>query len=211
VNIQDIVAYARTDILDDTISDNYLWNDKQLTRYAKDAVVEACKRAPILKATFSIPIVANTASYTMDRTVKQIYLATLTNVIGQTTDEELSLLAGASWRTRTGTPTSYVRRDFTLTLYPKPVASDTLVLSTSIVPIDDFDLYDIDEKFLSGLVYYVAYKAYGLRDADTFDKQASASNMELFNQFFGLPKSAKWHTIAQETPMYATVIGGRIA
>jgi hypothetical protein len=214
MSISELVSQARTDVLDDSATP-YLWSDEQLTRYADEACLEACKRAPLVKRAYTLNVVAGTAAYSIDASVRQIYLAKLTafdNPLSHVSEEDLTITIGPSYRLITGQPTAFTRRKHTITLYPIPVANDTLVLSTSNTPDDNFDVDDdIDSVYHKGLLHYIAYKAYLLRDADTYNPVKAAEHLASFDRFFGMPKSAKYDSVAQATPMYSTVISGRMA
>jgi len=213
MTLNDLVNDIRVDILDDNAAP-YLWSDAQLIRYANEACLDACLRAPLISRVYSTPITAATPAYTLDASVRQIYTAKLdiaTEPLIQTTDAELSLTRGSSWRLTDGTPTHYVRKGHTLTLYPKPLVDDVLVISTSNIPDDDFDLEDdIDPAYHSALQFYIAYKCYLLNDADTKNPAKAAEYLAMFTAIFGIKKSAKYDSVAFDSPLYGSIVGGRM-
>jgi hypothetical protein len=213
MDIASLVRYTREDFLDDTVED-YLWNTAQLTRFANEAVKQACIRAPLLKKSKTISVVADTADYTIESTVRQIYVAKLdlgVNPLIQETDEGLSLMIGSNWRTRTGTPTHYVRLGKKLRLYPIPLVNDTLVMSTSNIPDDDFDLEDdIDPTYHEALAFWIAYKAFMFPDKDTYNPVKAADYLAMFNSAFGDSHTAKYDEVSFNTPTYVSHAGGRI-
>lgn len=214
MTIDDLVLEARTDILDDTVSAKYLWSNLQLTRYANEAVLEACSRAPLINRVLTKAITAATAEYVIDSFIKQIYVAKLdlqTTPLIQATDATLSIGIGSSWRTSTGTPTHYIRTGHKIRLYPVPIVDDTLVMTTSNIPDDDFSFEDdIDPAYHKGLLYYIAYKAYMLNDADAYNPVKAADFLKMFDVIFGVKHTAKYNSVAYDSPMYGTVSGARM-
>jgi hypothetical protein len=211
--ISDLVLEARTDLLNDTVAD-YLWSDSQLTRYANEAITEACKRAPLITRAKTLSIVAGQADYVMDYSIRQIYRAKLYLSMWplvQNTDVILSLQYGTAYQTQTGTPTCYVRHGHKLTLYPIPLVNDTLRIDASCLPDEDFDLdEDIDTGYYPAIVSYIAYKAFSLRDMDSYDPGKANELLAVFNAKFGQPHTARYDSFSQDNPMYATAVSGRM-
>lgn len=211
--ISDLVTRVRDEILDDTVAP-YLWSDAALTRYANEAITEACKRAPLINRSTTQVITAGTSAYTLDASAKQVLLVRLVSTqspLTQTTTSELDAFVGPDWRDQQGTPSHFVKQAHTITLYPKPSASDSLYISTTNLPDDDFDLdEDIDAGLHPGLMYYIAYRAYQKRDADTYSPELAASYLAQFDSYFGQAKSARYQKFQQDMPLYQTISGGRI-
>jgi hypothetical protein len=212
MTITDLINEARADLLND-LATPYLWSDTQLTRFANEAIVEACQRAPLIARVSTVSIVAGTATYAINGTIRQLLYAKLALSLSpllQTTDAELSMRVSTDWRLREGTPTHYLKAGHRLTLYPKPVVNDTLALSTSNVPDDAFDLdEDIDAVYHKPLLFYIAYKALMMNDADTYNPLKAADFLRMFTEVFGARKTAKYDQV--ELPMYGTLISGRMA
>lgn len=212
MNLTELIAAARTDILDDTVSP-YLWSDAQLTRYANEAIKEACKRAPLLRRTYNVKVISGKAEYTLESSVRTILFAKLNNQVeslAQSTDAALSAV-DYQWRDLTGVPKAYVRTNTKLRLYPNPTTDDVLVLNTTNIPDEDFDLEDeFDQTYIESLMYWIAYKAYMLNDADTFNPVKASEFRQLFDAAFGLGHSAKWDQVAQDNPLYNTIASVRM-
>jgi hypothetical protein len=211
--ISDLVTEARTDLLNDTVAD-YLWSTEQLTRYANEAITEACKRAPLITRTKTVAVLKTVADYVMDSSIRQIYRAKLnlsTRPLIQSTDVIMSMQHGTEWQTRTGTPTHFIRHGHKLKLYPIPLVNDTLRIDASCLPDDDFDLdEDIDTSYYPAIVSYIAYKAFSLRDMDSYDPGKANELLAVFNAKFGQPHTARYDSFSQDNPMYATVVSGRM-
>lgn len=214
MTINDLIKIARQDILNDVVPD-YLWSDAQLTRFTNDAIVEACHRAPILRKAKIVQVTSGTAGYDIDPTILQIYLAKLDdddNPLTAATDYELSLAYGSGWRKLTGSPKRYMRRGHNIRLFPIPVANDSLALTTSNIPDENFDIEsDIEEQFHPHLVFYIGYKAFMMPDMDTYNPVKANDYLSMFDAKFGKRKSAKFDSVSFEMPMYGTIISSRMA
>lgn len=212
IDIVELVALARRDVLDDTIAD-YRWSNETLTNFALEAVQEACHRAPLLKKASTVAVVANTATYNIDAAIRQILVAKLDAVdipLKQTTDAELMIRRSSTWRKHEGTPTHFVRVGHKITLYPKPIANDTLVLSTTnnftyTATVYDTEI-DIDSVYAKDLLYWIAHKAFAMMDADQLNDKKSKDNLAMFERAFGVRHSAKHDQVSFDTPMYGTRI-----
>lgn len=213
MNIAGLVSEARSDLLDDAVAP-YLWSDVQLTRFVNEAVQEACLRAPLLERVKTLAITSDQADYKLDSSTRQILFAKLNLGSGsliQTTESELSLNRGSNWRINTGTPTHYLRAGSKLRLYPIPTANDTLVISASHIPDDDFEFEDdIDPAYHKPLLYYIAYKAYLLNDQDAHNPIKAADYLKQFEAIFGIRHTAKYDAVALSTPMYGSMTRSRM-
>ena len=213
MSIASLIQDVREDIIDDVVLHQRL-SDAQLTRFANEAIKEACIRAPLLVSNKTIKVVAGKAEYTLDEFTRQILSAQLslsTHPLKQETEEGLNILRGSDWKNRANTPTHYTRFKRVLRLYPIPIVDDTLTIKASRIPDDNFDLDDdIDPTYYDSLKYYVAYKAFSQRDNDKYDPVKAASFLELFNEMFGTKHSAKYDTVNFNSPMYATITSSRM-
>lgn len=213
--IADFITQVRADFLDDTVTEN-LWTDVQLTRFIKEAINELCVRASVLNKSSNVYVAAGVASYDIDATIRQIYVAKLDlndRPLQQTTEPELSISRGSAWRTTTGTPTHYVRRGHVITLYPQPLVSDVLVIASSnITDADDVasDLELIDAVYHRSLMYYVAYKALLLHDADAGLQAKAADYLMLFESNVGIKHSVKHDQFKFDTPTYGSFVPTRM-
>lgn len=213
MSIANLIQDVREDIIDDVGLQKRL-SDSQLTRFANEAIKEACIRAPLLVTTKTIKVTTGKAEYTLDEFTRQIITAQLslaTHPLKQETEDGLTIMRGSDWRSRNGTPMYYTRLNRVIRLYPIPIVDDTLTIKVSRIPDDDFDLDDdIDPTYYDSLKYYVAYKAFSQRDNDNYDPVKAASFLALFEQMFGTKHSAKYDTVNFNTPMYSTVTSGRM-
>lgn len=213
MTIDDLIADARGNYLADDV-EPYLWSDDALLIFANEAIVEACRRAPLIYRVKTVSIVAGTAEYTLNKAIRQILVAKMAlqlDPLLQKTDYDLSVSASPDWRSRNATPINYIREKHTLTLYPNPVVNDTLSLTCTCLPESDFDLEeDIDAEYHESLVYWIVYRAFMKKDVDAYDPVKAEAFLEKFTAAFGVKKSAKYEQVANNLPMYATVIGGKM-
>jgi hypothetical protein len=111
--------------------------------------------------------------------------------------QSLSWQSGASgggWEKRTGTPSmALLDREgprWKLTLVPKPVASDTLRLQVTRLPIgplssDGGNVPEIDSRLHVRLVDWMVYREYSKQDTETFDRSKAADAEATFTRHFG--------------------------
>jgi len=215
MRLEELVKLAREDILSDNVEDKYLWSTTVLTRYAKEALEQACIRAPLINRSYTFSVVADTADYTLNEFVRQITLVKLdlqNPPLTQITEEDLIRIYGSSWRVNTGTPLYYVRRKRSLRLFPIPIVSDTMTISASILPDDDFYMDDdIDPVYQLPLLYYIGFKALIRPDADTQNPVKAQEFLGMFNDCFGDKHTAKYDELNKYLPMYPTTSSGRMA
>jgi hypothetical protein len=208
MTIAALVTEAREDLLNDTV-EPYLWSDAQLTRYANEAVIEACNRTPLLRKTKTVSVIATTAAYALDSYTRQIYtlkLALGTSPLTQETEASMDIKYGYNWRNATGAPRHYIR-----TLYPVPVVNDTLTYTCSATPDSTFSLdTDMDATDQKGLLFWIAHKALLLPDPTIFNPIKSGDYLMMFNAEFGTPKTARYQRAVQDNPLYGTITGGRM-
>ena len=215
MTFDDLIIEAREDYLDDSVQP-YLWSDKQLLRFTKDAVNEACLRAPLLHKTYRLPIRVGMAEPKIDpsiRTITSAHLESLVNPLQQTDDAELNAKYGLSWRERHGSPRHFLRlgRD-KIRLVPIPDFVDVLVLHTTNVPDDDFCLEeDIDETYHRSLIYWIVYRALSFNDADTHNQSKAEAYKLKFDDMFGPRKSALYDKFMQNRTAMSAIINTRMA
>lgn len=213
MTIAALIAEARRDLLNDYI-EPYRWSDEQLTRYANEAVTEACNRIELIHKTKTLSVVAGTAAYVIDPYTQKIFYANLAlgdTPLKQATAATLDITQGYQWRSRTGTPRDYIREGRTLTLFPNPVVNDTLTFNCTSIPDLTFDIdTDIEAADQKGLLYWIAYKAFLFPDPETFNNLRAIDYFTMFNSVYGVPKSTKYLHATQNNPMYGTIYGGRM-
>lgn len=218
-SITELVSTARRDVLDNDTIAPYRWSDAQLTQWANEAIQEACARASLLTETNTIVVITGTSDYPIDRKARQILFAknSLQNYpLKQITDAELIVRHSRNWRIRKGTPTHYLRIGHTITLYPIPVADDTLTIQTVnnfVIGTPVTDLSElIDERYHVDLMHWIAHKAYisDRRDPDLHDPERSAEHNALFEAAFGFKHSAKYEQVVFNSPSNPVQVYSRL-
>jgi hypothetical protein len=212
--IADLIIELREDILDDAAQNPQLWTDSQLTRYAKEAIKELCTRSSVLIKETTVDVIADTSEYSINTYIRQILNAQ--NALDdypliQTTADELSIKCGRAWSLNTGTPTRFIRENHTIKLYPIPIVNDTLTIKATHIPNHAADEYDddlalIDSSYHKTLLYYMAYKALLLHDADAGLQAKAADYYALFEKDAGSKHSAKHEQFIFNTPTYGANI-----
>jgi len=213
MTIAALIAEARRDFLDDYI-EPYRWSDTQLTRFALEAVTEACNRTELIHKSKTIHVLAGTAQYTIDPYTQKIFYANLalaSTALSQTTAAAQDVIYGRAWRNAAGTPRSYIREGRTFTLFPKPLVNDTLTYNCTSLPDTTFDIdEDIEAADQKGFLYWIAYKAFLFPDPETYNRLTAMDYLAMFNSVYGDPKSTKYLHATQNNPMYGVLIGGRM-
>jgi len=149
-----------------------LWKNAELIDWLNEAEGEAARRAYLLTATFSISVVANTPSYALDSTlwmIDRVRLQTAGIRLERTTRADLDA-THSNWEAATGTPRLFFVIGANLTLYPTPIAVDTLKVTGWIDPdpmADWTDAPTIPEPYHRDLIEWVCFRAAQKRDADT--------------------------------------------
>ena len=212
--LSDLFSELREDFLEDDV-EPFKWSDKKLLRYFNEAIEEACYRSYLINDSQTIPVIAGTATYTLDDETREIFLATMTLLdrpLERQTDASLTAYAGSSWRKTTGTPRHYVRKDLTLTLYPIPTDNDTLTVLSYRKPDRLYSKSEeppIPEAHHRFLLYWAAYKAFLNPDIDLGNTDRALSFLKMFDDHFGPRKSAKFETLSMEQPATMRVIPQR--
>lgn len=209
MTLSDLIEEARTDILDDGVAP-YLWSDAQLTRYAQEALKEAGIRAGLFRKASAININTGVTSYALENTTRQIQRVVDADGydLTQATEADLSINYGLAWRSREGKLKHYIRRGHTFIVFPSPTKDQVIQVLATHIPGDNFNIdEDMDPAYLRGLLYFIAYKAYSLNDADTNHSAKAAEHYGLFEGIFGPRHTAKYDQFAFDTPMYARLEG----
>lgn len=212
MTLNELVKHLRQSILDDVGGtgvdwaaivegtddvDQLRWSNEELTRFVNEAERQACRSAFLLKSAstdFDISVILGTSQYTLDPRIIRIKGAYLSSTGKELIPLEYEDVMGTpNWRTITGTPTHYIAdmESQTITLYPQPIANDTISLLVYRLPLQDmsWDLSEIDTPDIRvehqiPMLYYAAFLAYMKDEANTFDPQRAEYNRQLFEKEF---------------------------
>jgi len=201
MNAEQLIWTARQFYLDD-VEQPYQWTDQFLLRFLNEAEKEACRRQRLIEdeataAVCEITMVSGTATYTVDNRVllvDRIRLSDGSELTKKTTEELYE--ESSVWRSATGTPTLYVQNNQTILVNPTPDDDDdgdTLYLSVWRLPLVDMTIDlspEINPEYHESLLEWVAFRAYQMRDEETYNPDRAGSHLSLFNERFGTPLPA---------------------
>lgn len=227
MTLLEALTAARLDFLDDELgtgsTDGYV-DDARLIRFFNEAENEACRRKDILYDDTTvtdasdvplceIDLVADQRAYTFSQKITRIE-----HVIYQDGDGNQTRLIqrgydelernSPDWRTKQGTPTEYLIRGRKIYPIPYPDSSETgsklklEVYRTPLVAVsDDADVFEIDEEWHEGLIYWACHRSFMDRDEDLEDPAAQQDlYYRKFEELFGPPMSAATRRNILEEP-----------
>jgi hypothetical protein len=209
---QELVEMARVEYLDD-VKDPYLWSKEELSRYARQAEYEACRRTDRLifdttsTGIISMTVYATAPIQTLDSSIIQVKgVRYSTTVLGKKTATEMDRdITG--WRTTTASaPTDYVIEGRGLTTYPIPTTSGSFALDLDVYRLpsggmtSDSSYPEIPDEFHDDLVHWICYRAYMKRDTQTLNPKSAAESLALFERAFGPPVDARVRQHQLENP-----------
>ncbi|MGR9117425.1 MAG: phage adaptor protein [Gammaproteobacteria bacterium] len=187
----ELIDEARTRL--DDIELPYQFSTDRLERWLKEGLIEACRRSRVVVASDeSISIVSGTSTYYLP---ENIYLMRRAKLDGTTYALQFTGVSVMDedcpgWESHSGTPTHIITDmdSDKFTLYPNPDAADTLRFIGIKEPES---INDMPARFRYGLVDWICYRAYQVKDADIEDRQKSSDHLALFEQEYGSRSSAK--------------------
>jgi hypothetical protein len=211
MTLAELIAECR--IASRDIAEPPLVCDESFTRWANEAVQQACERAPMLwDATSSfctVAVVANTASYTLDGVIRQIddiRLRSTGEALAQLSATALQQAFGNRWTTDTGEPRCFIRNDRVIRLYPIPSVADSIDMSVYRLPLSteymvtEDDTPAIPVRFHNDLIYWMLHRFYLVDDADIAPQRGKSSEyFSLFESKFGVRPSARLERFRQDT------------
>lgn len=212
MTLYELVKHLRQSVLDDVGGtgvdwaaivegtsdvDQLRWSNEELTRFINEAEKQACRSAFLLKSAstdFDISVVSGTSEYALDSRIIRIKGAYLNSTGLELVPLEYEdVMSIPNWRTTTGTPTGYILdiESQTITLYPQPIADDTVSLLVYRLPLADMswslavtDTPDIRLEHQLDMLFYAAYLAYQKDEANTFDPNRADYYRQLFEKQF---------------------------
>jgi hypothetical protein len=179
----------------------YLWSDAEVTDYANDAQNEACRRARLIRdsataAVCQYAVAINNPVIALDLrviSVRRVKLASRSQPLTRRYLADMDALT-PGWEALTGPVTDYVADYQTqaIRLFRTPTATDTLNLTVSRLPLADLaangDVPEINPAYHRSLRFWMLYRAYSKRDAETNDPQRAKAALAMFEAEFG-PRS----------------------
>jgi hypothetical protein len=202
MNLEELIDTTRQEIRE--VTSPSLFTDELLTRYANDAVNEACRRARLLidSTTVEICLLTFDANDPMAELDQRIIFVRRAKIVGQTRplsrtvhrelDSERS-----GWEDETNSIPSHFVTDWQtgyLRLYPTPTATLDVALTVVRLPlaamVKDADTPEINARYHDSLIHWMKYRCYLTKDADIYDKDEALKCLGLFELEFGKRSSA---------------------
>lgn len=190
---EELIALTRVKV--DDVNEPYLVEDETFEHYADEAVLEAARRSRIkIDNSIVITVVAGTAEYDIPSNVILIRRAKMTNGYQNlmfTGYQEMDDCV-TGWEEYTGEPTHIIADSSSgkVQLHPIPDTNDVLKLICIVDPVLGDDL-DIPLRFHNGLIDWLAYRFYGIQDADISNGQREQYHYGRFEEEFGTRSSAQ--------------------
>jgi hypothetical protein len=186
-------------LLDDKRGE-YLVNDLDLGILIDEAEKEAAERALYLPLSKSdaVPVIAGQPTYQIS--CKTIFLTMVKLSLGKsplirTTRQRMDFNV-TSWESKAETPLYYMMDGLNLTLYPIPIANDTLLLEGFRRPCREMET---PEQYHESLAYWCLYRIYSVPDIDVMKPGAAELNLQKFTKAFGHKREAMFDTVWQNT------------
>jgi len=206
---------AVRDRLDDIVKP-YIFSDTVLCRALDNVQREASERALLIhdKTTASVcqvSVVDGTHTYALSPYIIKVMRAKLSAEslpLTQITQRDLDVNV-YNWEELEDTPKWFYQYGNNIRLVYIPEADDTLNLEVFRRPLttieDTSDDLEVLAEYRPGLVHGVCAEVLGDQDSDTYDPQREATEMALFERWFGPKPTAKQMQRRKEVPNNQTV------
>lgn len=194
----------------DDLRQPYLWSDAQLIEFANAAVEEVADRTRCIRDNSDIPMVADTADYTVPNVPLAIHNIWI--IDDQGIIDKASFASEAEFNTlvqfgnySSSRPRFYAIGDniANITLHPVPNTSGTIQVEYSRMPTEDervtssSDIPVVPAEMHRDMVYWMLTEAYTIRDADAREKDLAEKYEAKFDRRFGPKISGKLRTAAR--------------
>lgn len=199
--------------LDDR-NEPYLWSDAVLRDFLRSAMNEAAERARLIEDTEQVATTSGVASYTLQKPVMEVLRVTLSGVTVPLRQVHRDYLDSrrSGWETESGQPTAYMHDPVgTLILVPTPETAAIVTVRMYRSLHEDDELEVLPATYHRDLVWWVAFEAFLLRDADGEDSPRAQHALTMFERRFGPRKTAVYDRAAREMPAGVTAWIGRLA
>lgn len=201
MNLGQLLQAVRVD-LDDTVGPSYLYADEDLTRYANNAVTEACLRARLLHDDHSrharVALVAGQARYSLSPevfAVRAVHVPGRAEPLIRTNATRMDwLVPGWSHQAQTPGIPKYAVYDVqqkTLTLHPPPSEAGTAHLRVWRQPDETERMEEADDDVAVAMAapetlkHWVLFEAYSRKDGESGDDKRAADHLALFAAIYG--------------------------
>jgi len=207
MNTEQLVSYLRTNILDDTggtgvewdaFEDNdsgsiqLRWGNEELIANINEAINLVYRRTHPVKDIGTIAVTALTNKYTLPYYCLEILLVKLSNGDALRETDVASLWNNQSFLTDIAEPVYYISdmEGDTLTLYPKPIANDTLTYMYYRLPITPLSWNsptaqpELRVEYQLPMLFYAAHLCYMKDEVNTLDPKRALTYLSLFDAEF---------------------------
>lgn len=159
----------------------YLWSDAEIYAYMDQAQKDFCRYTGGLADTYTVSLVASTATYSVSPRITKIEYVSRTSDDVEVAIINIGDVASGDYALNTDEGTveailTDVGAD-EIRCIPVPSASDTLSMIIKRMPLTDIDAggdtLEIAEHHQTHLIPGMAYYAYRKQDAETFDRERS--------------------------------------
>ncbi|MFK7941811.1 MAG: DUF6682 family protein [Paracoccaceae bacterium] len=202
MKLQQLIEITRQELDDATAP--YLWTDSFLLEAAVDAENEAARRGRLIvdsttTAICQIDVVAGTALYPLDPRVIQVNRMSFVDEAMPVTPMMVRQLDAClpGWLTEESDPPIYWCPDYQqgqILLVGIPTSDATLKLSVERLPLVEMDQMEdepeLRPEYHRNLRHWMMYRAYSLRDSETFNLEQAALAKQMFEAEFGPARPA---------------------
>lgn len=208
MNTEELVSHLRVNILDDrggsgsadwsafddedTSSLQLRWGNEELIRNINEAITLVYRRTTPAKDMSTISVIAGTSVYPLPTQALEVLLVKLANgkALGKTDVD--SLWNNQAFFTDIAEPRLYISdmAANTITLYPKPVANDTLTYMYYRLPMVPLSWNspqsqpELRIEFQLPMLFYAAHLCYMKDEANTIDPNRAKYYLSLFDAEF---------------------------
>lgn len=195
MTLQELIQAAR-DRLDDTVPE-YLWSDEALTRYANNAVDEACVRADLIvdrrtPQVCRIQLVPGVGEYDLDGRILNVqWVESRHGQVARRLEKVTSVRFERRGMYDSGVPEFYVQDIGTGRIGVNPVPSFALEIwmQVSRLPLERLrnpdDVPEIPMAHHAGLLNWILYEAYMKDGQETRSESKASICFQQFERQFG--------------------------
>lgn len=186
----------------DDVNQPYLWSDKSINDALNRAQEEAVFRGAWIldSSTASVVRIPYSAGDVLLPIHSSIEIIKSAQIEGEPKPLDPATLFDLErhdpyWRDQTGTPQAFVRENWTLRIFPKPIEAGVIKLEVLRTPLEpmtsDGDEPEINARYHEPLTYWALHEMFNVRDADTYGVNEAARYEQKFERIFGPRPTAK--------------------
>ncbi|USH03720.1 hypothetical protein K6Q96_06925 [Grimontia kaedaensis] len=192
MKISDVVDRLGSDLVD---KDYVHWSREELLAYINDGLSEMALNLP---SQFRVVATVQTDTGEITLPPEGIKVLSVQHVEGRPVNYvEMTKLnqLDAAWRGRVGQPSSWTQEEDeqrSYSLYPRPTAMMSVTHAYSaFTPLQEDDALPIHSVYLSAVVDYAMYRAYGKDGQNASEQNKSINHYQIFNAAIGREVNVK--------------------